>query len=303
MLVLIGYLLMAPKAFVMGPLAILLLLSRPRTGREWFWIGLSIVAAIVTLRLPVTLTGRTIRAAGAFFTGAFVIVTLFGVRSLFNRTLLATSAAAAVTVGWFAAFGLRWTALKSSFVSDYWTAWHAVSPALPERPPLAGEGTVNGVSATAIQMAGALRDASDLLPAVLAIMAMGGGYLAWSWYWRLASLPIGARPKPFRELRFSDHLVWLLILSAGGVMLLPRTGTPGLIAGNLLLFMLTLYVVRGLAIVQTSLRPAPTPFVVLLSVTAIVLLPLAVVPCALIGTADTWFDFRRRMAPPEGATR
>ncbi|MEO8479688.1 MAG: DUF2232 domain-containing protein [Gemmatimonadota bacterium] len=294
---------MAPKAFVMGPLAILLLLSRPRTGREWFWIGLSIVAAIVTLRLPVTLTGRTIRAAGAFFTGAFVIVTLLGVRSLFSRTLFAMSAAAATTVGWFVAFGLRWTTLKSAFVSDYWTAWHAVSPGLPERPPLAGEGAVNGVTTTATQMAAALRDASDLLPAVLAIMAMGGGYLAWSWYWRLASEPIGTAPKPFRDLRFSDHLVWLLILSAAGALLMPKTGAPGLVAGNLLLFMLTMYAARGLAVVQTSLRPAPIPFVVVLSVTAILLLPLAVVPCVLVGTADTWFDFRRRMAPPEGATR
>lgn len=303
MLVLIGYLLTAPKAFVMGPLAILLLLSRPRTGREWFWIGLSIVAAIVTLRLPVTLTGRTIRAAGAFFTGAFVIVTLLGLRSLFTRALIATSAAAAITVGWFVALGLRWSALTSSFVSDYWAAWHAVSPTLPERPPLAGEGSVDGVTTAAVQMVGALRSASDLLPALLALMAMAGGYLAWSWYWRLASAPIGARPKPFREFRFSDHLVWVLILSAGGVMLLPRAGAPGLVAGNLLLFMLTLYAARGLAIIQTSLRPAPTPFVVLLSITAILLLPLAVVPCVLIGTADTWFDFRRRMAPPEGATR
>ncbi|MCA9762692.1 MAG: hypothetical protein KC544_06115, partial [Gemmatimonadetes bacterium] len=100
-----GYILSAPKAFVLGPLAILLLLSRPRSGREWLWIVISVVAAAVVLRLPATLTDRTVRAAGAFFTGAFVIVTLMGVRSLVHRTLAAIAASATLVVGWFVWLG------------------------------------------------------------------------------------------------------------------------------------------------------------------------------------------------------
>lgn len=300
-LVLIGYLLTAPKAFVLGPLAILLLLSRPRTGREWFWIGLSIVAALITLRIPVTLTGRTIRAAGAFFTGAFVIVTLLGIRSLFQRALIATSAGVALVSVWFVALGLRWASLKASFVADYWTTWHLISPSLPDRPPLAGEGAVNGVTASAAQLAEVLRQTTDLLPALLAIMAMGGGWLAWNWYWRLASHPIGDRPLPFRDFRFSDHLVWFLILGAGGSMLLSAETTARWVANNLLLFMVTLYAARGLAIIHTSLKPAPPLFVVVLFGAALVLFPVAVSFALLVGTADTWFDFRRRMAPTEGA--
>ncbi len=295
---LIGYLVVAPKAFVLGPLAVLLLLSRPRTAREWFWIGLCVVLAAVMLRLPATLTGRTIRAAEAFFTGAFVIATVWGVRSLVTRALLAVTASAVVTAGWFAALGIHWSTLRTAFVNDYWVTWRLLSPDLPARPPLMGE---TGVTAAALQIAAAIRDAAGVMPGVLAVFAMAGGYLAWNWYWRLASRPLGPPPQPFRLLRFSDHLVWLLIASAAAALLTPDSAV-GIVGRNLLVLMVVLYAGRGLAIVQTSLLPAPRLFVVLVSVTAILLLPFAIVPCVLIGTADTWLDFRRRMAPAEGAT-
>lgn len=295
---LVGYLLTAPKAFVLGPLAVLLLLSRPRTRREWLWIGLSVVAAVVMLRLPATLTDRTIRAAEAFFTGGFVIATLIGVRSLFRRTVIAIATSAVVTAGWFTWLGIGWTTLRAGFVRDYWTTWRLLSPDLPAAPPLLGE---TGATTTAMQLAAALRDAAGLVPGVIAVFGLAGGYLAWNWYWRLASRPLGAPPQPFRELRFSDHLVWLLIIAAAVTLAAP-SGWPGVLGSNLLVVMLVLYAGRGLAVIQTSLAPAPMLFVMLLSVTAMFLLPLAMVSCVLIGTADTWLDFRRRMAPPEGAT-
>jgi hypothetical protein len=297
--VLVGYLLTAPKAFVLGPLAVLLLLSRPRTGREWLWIALSVAAAAVVLRFPATLTDRTVRAAGAFFTGAFVIVTLLGLRSLAHRTLLAIGASAGATVGWFAWLGITWGDLQAAFTADYWATWRLLSPTLPESPPVAGEVVTGGAADLALQLAAALRDASALMPGLLAVFALGGGYLAWTWYWRVAARPLGPAPLPFRALRFSDHLVWLLIVAAAVAML--GGATPvGVVGSNLLVLMLALYAGRGLAVIQTALLPAPPFFAVLLSVTALALLPLALASCVLIGTADTWLDFRRRMAPDEG---
>lgn len=296
---LVGYLLTAPKAFVLGPLAILLLLSRPRTGREWLWIALSVAAAIVVLRLPATLTDRTVRAAGAFFTGAFVIVTLVGFRSLVTRTLVAIGASAAATVAWFVGLGISWGELQAAFMADYWATWRLLSPTLPEAPPMAGEVVTGAAADLALQLAAALRDASGLMPGMLAVFALGGGYLAWGWYWRIAARPLGPAPRPFRTLRFSDHLVWLLILAAATTML--AGGTPaGLVGSNLLVLMLALYAGRGVAVLQTALLPAPTFFAVLLTITALALLPLALASCVLIGTADTWLDFRRRLAPDEG---
>ena len=42
-LLLAGYLLVVPPAFVLGPLAGLLLLCRPRTAREWIWIVVTVL--------------------------------------------------------------------------------------------------------------------------------------------------------------------------------------------------------------------------------------------------------------------
>ena len=42
-------------AFFLGPLAALLLASRPRTGREWFWIALPVVVLAAWLQLPTSL--------------------------------------------------------------------------------------------------------------------------------------------------------------------------------------------------------------------------------------------------------
>jgi len=297
--VLVGYILSAPKAFVLGPLAILLLLSRPRSGREWLWIVISVVAAAVVLRLPATLTDRTVRAAGAFFTGAFVIVTLMGVRSLVHRTLAAIAASATLVVGWFVWLGISWGELQAAFMADYWATWRLLSPGLPESPPVAGEVVTGAAADLALQLAAALRDASGLMPGMLGVFALGGGYLAWNWYWRVASTPLGPAPLPFRALRFSDHLVWVLIIAAALAMLAGQTAA-GVVGSNLLVLMLALYAGRGLAVIQTALLPAPMFFAVLLSITALALLPLALASCVLIGTADTWLDFRRRLAPDEG---
>ena len=64
------------------------------------------------------------------------------------------------------------------------------------------------------------------------------------------------------------------------------------------LFGVGLYALRGSAVLATALRYAPRLFVVMLVVGALFLLPFAVGGLALLGLADTWLDFRRRMAPP-----
>lgn len=296
-----GYLLTSPKTFLLGPLTLLLLLSRPATVREWLWIGISVAAALLLLRMPATLTDRTIRAAGACFTGAFVMTSLLGIPSLFRRTLVSVGVAATAVAGWFAVLGVGWDDLHTSVRSWQWTALRGLRPDLPESPPL-GSGIGGGPAAeAAAQFAGAIEATARLFPSLLAIIAMAGGWLAWVWYHRIASRPIGRPSPPFRELRFSDHLVWAVVV-AGALTLAPIGATAALVGSNLLVFLLALYAGRGLAVIQTALVPAPMALGILLSAVALLLLPLAVVVCTLIGLADTWLDLRRRMAPPEGAS-
>lgn len=299
-LLLAGYLLTSPKAFLLGPLTLLLLLSRPRTLREWLWIGISVAAALLMLRMPATLADRTIRASGAFFTGAFVMSSLLGIPSLFRRTLFSVGLTTGAIAGWFAVLGLHWTDLIVSVRQWQWAALRAVRPDLPDAPP-AGAGIGGGPAAeAAAQFAAGIDATAHLFPALLAIVATGGGWLAWLWYHRVAARPIG-RPAPlFREFRFSDHLVWAVVV-AGALALAPLAEGWQVAGSNLLVYLLALYAGRGLAVIQTALVPAPFALALLLTIVAVPLLPLAVVVCTLIGLADTWLDLRRRLAPPEGA--
>lgn len=299
-LLLAGYLLTSPKTFLLGPLTLLLLLSRPATVREWLWIGISVAAALLMLRLPATLTDRTIRAAGAFFTGAFVMTSLLGVTSLFRRALISVGVAAAAVAGWFGALGLGWTDLVTSVRAWQWSAVRALRPELPEIPPASAGIAAGSTAEAAAQFATAIEATARLFPAMLAVVAMGGGWLAWVWYHRIAARPIGRPSPPFRDFRFSDQLVWAVVLAAA-LALAPLGLVPALIGANMLVFLLALYAGRGLAVIQTALVPAPQALGMLLSAIALLLLPLAVVMCALLGLADTWLDLRRRMAPPEGA--
>jgi hypothetical protein len=51
-------------------------------------------------------------------------------------------------------------------------------------------------------------------------------------------------------------------------------------------------------VLATALAYAPGFFVVLLVVGALFLFPFAVGGLTLLGLADTWLDFRRRVKPP-----
>lgn len=296
----LGFLLAGPKGFVLGPLALLLFLSRPRSLREWMWIIISVVLGVALLRLPASLSDRTIRAAAAFFTGAFVMASLAGIRSVFNRALASVAFATAAVAGWFATMGLGWNDLRESIISTQWALYRALFAELPSTMPTRGELDSGALAGRVADITRGILTTVDYWPAIHAVFAMAGGWLAWVWYHRIASEPIGLPPRRFREFRFSDHLVWLVIFS-GAALLAGVNGSAGLVAGNLLMFLLALYAGRGLAVIRTALIPAPRALAVLLSITSIVLLPLAMVSATLIGLADTWLDIRRRLAPPEGA--
>lgn len=293
--------------FFLAPTVVLLLLSRPSTVREWIWIVLGIASIAILLRIPTTLPEQTLRAAGAFFTGAYVVAALGGtLRSLLTRTLIAIGVAATATIGWFLKLGLRFSDLETEIVTTTWRGWRALFPSfgLPEAPLLHTDLIVAADSTpTATQLVQELSRATvtmgELYPGMVAIYALLGGWLAWEWYHRLSRHPIGTPPSPFRTFRFSDHLIWALVLLAALVLLdLPRGAE--LVVRNLLLVVGTLYAARGLAVVRSAMLSAPRPFVVLLCLAAVPVLALVPLGCAVLGVADTWLDLRRRVPPPQG---
>ncbi len=294
-----GYLWLAPSIFLLGPLALLLLVSRPTTGREWLWLLLSLLGIVASLQSRNSLVDQSVRAYGVFFAGAFVVLALLGTRSLITRALSSAAVAAAGVIGWYLKLHLQFVDFRSSVASQTWDAYRVLFPELPAVPPtgaadLAG---TDAVSEFARTMADGVATASTLTPGFLTLVLLGGAWLAWGWYFRISRRPIGLPPKAFQELRFNDHLIWLLV-AVSAVALLAPAGALTIVAANLFVVVGGLYAARGLAVVQTGLQRASRLFTLVLYLLAIPVLPFALFA---IGVADTWLDLRRRMAPPQGA--
>lgn len=294
--------------FFLAPTVVLLLLSAPRSLREWIWIGLGTAIIAALLQLPTTLPEQTMRAAAAFFTGAYVVAALGGgVGSLLTRTLVAIGVAATATIGWFLKLGLAFRDLETVVVTSTWNGWRTLFPsfALPDAPVvhevLVGESPSTSEAASELvrELSRATSAMGELYPGMLAIYALLGGWLAWVWYHRVAARPIGTPPPPFRTFRFSDHFIWALVILAALVLLdLPREAE--VLVRNLLLVVAVLYAGRGFAVLRTAMIPAPRLFVVLLCLAAVPVLALVPLGCAVLGVADTWLDLRRRVPPPQG---
>jgi hypothetical protein len=297
----------AAPFFFLAPTVLLLLLSGPRTVREWLWIGLGVTSIVLLLRLPASLPEQTLRASAAFFVGAYVVAALGGgIRSLLTRTLVAIGVAAVATVGWFLKLGLAFRDLEAIIVTTTWNQWRTLFPSfgLPDTPTaehidVIADPALPDASELIRELSRATATIGELYPAMLATYALLGGWLAWSWYHRIASRPIGTPPPRFRTFRFSDHFIWALVV-LGGLVLVDLPRGPEVAVRNLLLVVVTLYAGRSLAVIRTAMIPAPRFFVVLLCLAAVPVLALVPLGCAVLGVADTWIDLRRRMPPPQG---
>jgi predicted membrane-bound dolichyl-phosphate-mannose-protein mannosyltransferase len=107
--------------------------------------------------------------------------------------------------------------------------------------------------------------------------------------------PIGPSPAAFAAFRFSDQLVWGWVVGLALCLLGP---TPDWTAAgsNLLLVWSVLYAVRGLAVFSAGSRRVPVLVIATLGIIAMFLLPFVLGGLTLLGLADTWLDFRRRLA-------
>lgn len=288
-LALAGYLLFAPPVLLFGPLAGLLLLSRPRTTREWMWLVGAIVWSALWLNHPGGLAVQFARAHAVLLTGMFLALTVWRPSAQLSRALAATALAGAALIVWMWHLGLDWVEIQRAVEHNLWTYNRQLMMRLSEvarsRP---------GAEVMLNEMSSAVRTMGSLYPAFMAIAGLGGLRLAWSWCHRIARHPIGPAPAPFRAFQFNDQLVWGWVVGLA-LCLLPAEPAGAFVGRNLLLVWAVLYAVRGLAVFSAGSGRVSTPVIATLSIVAMFLLPFVVAGLTLLGLADTWLDFRRRL--------
>jgi hypothetical protein len=288
LLALAGFLLLAPPVFVFGPLAGLLLVSRPGTAREWVWLLAGGAWSALWLQQTGGVGAQVTRAAAVLLCGAFLSLTLWQPSNGVGRAVAATATAGAVLGLWMWRLGIGWSRLVDG-VNQELAQYETV---------VREQWRTAGAPQELIDQAGAMvHSVSQLYPGLLALAGIAGLRLAWSWYHRLAAHPLGAPPAPFRTFGFSDQLVWGWVLALA-LTLVPVPEPWRLAGANLLLVFGVLYAARGLAVVLSQAGGVAGPVGAVLALIAVFLLPFVVGGLTLLGLADTWLDFRRRLSTP-----
>ena len=285
---------------MLGPLAGMLLVSRPASGREWFWLAASGALLWLSLRGGGLAEGF-VRATGIFIAGTFVALSVWSTRGLFRRAALATTAGLFAALALTALFGIGWQGVERALERGRREA------VLAQARVAEASGFGPGVVTALRDMARGAGESASFYPALLAVTGMAGCALGWRWF-RLVAEPRGLAEERFAGFTFSDHAVWILI-GALAVALLPESertilgATAETWAKNLLAVMVALYIARGLAIFTAAARRTPRRIVTVLALVGLLLWPFAAGGLLLLGLADSWVDFRRRLeSPPTGGS-
>jgi hypothetical protein len=285
----VGYLLFAPPVLLFGPLAGLLLLTRPTTLREWLWLLATGTWSALWLNQGGDLAGQFARAGAVLLTGTFLALTVWRPSGRFSRVLVASAIAGVALAAWMWHLGLGWTEVQRAIEQDLWRSNRELIMRLGQAAPGArGAGLLD-------EMSTMVRTIGSFYPALLMLASLAGLRLAWAWHHRIARRPLGAPPAGFAAFEFNDQLVWGWVVGLALCLLpLPQVWTE--VGANLLMVWGVLYAVRGLAVFSVGSKRVPGPVIATLTVVAMFLLPFVVGGLTLLGLADTWLDFRRRLS-------
>jgi Predicted membrane protein (DUF2232) len=263
-----------------------LLLSRPDTARARIWLAAALLATATSLAVGPRTAAQDLVSAGALvFTGVMVGLAAFVRLSALPRAGLAAMITGLVLLIGAAAVGLEWSAVYLGLRTQFLDA-------------------VNVVHALAPLPATQLRDLQTgaewmarIYPGIAILGALAAGVLATAVVTRVANHPAVPSPGRFVDFRFNDHLVWGAVATLA-VALLPLPTQGDMAIANVLVVWAGLYIARGTAVFLTIAGRWPPLLRVALVLGAVVLLPYALGAALVMGLADTWFDFRRLLAPP-----
>jgi predicted membrane protein DUF2232 len=279
----------APPVLLFGPLAGLILLSRPGRPREWLWLLATGAWTALWLNQGGGLAGQFARAGAVLLTGTFLALTVWRPSAQFSRALIATALAGLALVLWMWHLDVSWGAVQRAVENDLWSYNRELMARLADA----------GASAPRTErlldeMSAMVRNVGEFFPALIVLASLAGLRLAYNWHHRISSRPIGPAPAPFAAFEFSDHLVWGWVVGLA-LYLSPLPPVWAEMGANLLLVCSVLYAVRGLAVLSAGSRRVPGAVIAMLTVVAMFLLPFVLGGLTLLGLADTWLDFRRRI--------
>lgn len=274
-----------PPLFLAGPLAGLLLLTRPGGFRSWAWTILALLLALGAFAVGGDSSAQlTVQAAGLVFTGAFLAAMLWRPGPAFPRAAAAGLLTAVTITAGAGILGITWDAFRFSVQLQFRDALAFVTAGSTMSPD-----QITSIQAFSDLLAG-------VFPALALLGALAGGSLAAA----LAAHVSGAgpRPAPFAAFRFNDQFIWGAVLTLGLVLLRPAGPWLPLVT-NVLVVWMGLYVARGAAVVLALWTGWSLALRIALCMVAVLLLHFALSALLGLGLADTWLDFRRRFRPPD----
>ncbi|MFN0178147.1 MAG: DUF2232 domain-containing protein [Gemmatimonadales bacterium] len=289
--VMAAFLYVAPPLFLLTPLCLLLLFSRPHTGREWFWILTSAGAAAYSVLLAARSTApdATLVSAFALFCSASFLLYTHVIKAAdpVVRGLAALITAAGAIILWTSRTGLEIGTLDALVEANL----RATIPILLKDAPAAQISAANAAVPVFVR----------IIPGLVMFQALAGLGLAWRWYHRIAAAPASPASGPFRAFRFPDPLIWGAIFTLG-LSLVPMADGLSRVVHNALVIWVGLYLTRGLAVVWAATHRWSLPGRLLLFGFSFLALPVAFGTVVTLGLADVWVDFRRRAALNSGGT-
>jgi len=301
----LGFAFVSPVALVAAPLGLMLLLQRPER-RESLIAGALLGLVAWSVVSPADGFGRFEGAWVCLLTGGTAIALALHRpgRSLVGSGLLAVGTAAVagallVLVTPFSFAELRWVAERHYGVQAR-LLLEAMNRAVATGGGDGGGELLQTMELTLNEMVSAV---SRLMPALVLLQSLAALAAAWALYRWLARHPEGEPLPRLREFRFSDHLIWGVVLALIALVL-PGASAIRELGGNLAAFFGGLYVVRGLGIVAALAAAAGLggPFAALVaSFAAIFLMPLVMFGALALGVLDTWVDFRKMTVKKAGS--
>jgi hypothetical protein len=273
------------------------------------WTGLA--AWLVSLAPPSgagTAYYDLARAWGLVVAGAFGLVCVIGrQRSFLERALSAIVVAALLSFLLLVFSGRSPLEIERILAQEFESRNAAAAVVMQESAKLVSE-RFPQLAKMATETVGervALQDAlsrhgASLFPALLALEALAACALAWALYHRLSRARIGAALAPLRRFTFHDQLIWALVAGIA-MIVLPTLAGMGPMGRNLILFVGTLYILRGYGIYAWLVSRRTAGVSVFLAVAAFPLSLLTVFPALGLGVTDTWANWRERIriVPPE----
>jgi hypothetical protein len=287
---------MASVALVAAPLGLLLAFHRPGRGETMLAALCLGVAAWTVLGSPDGF-GRVEGAWICLLTGGVAVALALrppARAGLIGTGLLAIACAAAtgtllIGVTSFSWGELRWLAGRH-FGMQARQFLEVMTRALA-----GSEGGADTLETMGQAMDDVVSFVARFLPALILIQSLAALAASWALYRIVAKHPEGEPLPPLREFRFSDHLIWGVVIALAALVA-PGAHVLRPLAGNLATFFGALYIMRGLGVVAGLGAAAGVggPLAALLGfVVTLLLLPLVVFGALALGVSDTWVDWRR----------